>query len=452
VRTISLDIESYSGNDLAKCGAYRYAESPDFEIMLVSYSVDGGDVQTVDLMGGEELPPEVAAALTDDTVLKHAHNAAFERVCLSRHLGLPTGEYLDPSSWRCSMVWAAYMGLPLSLKGVGAVLGFEKQKLAEGKDLIRYFCSPCRPSAANGQRTRNLPGHAPDKWARFKEYNRRDVEAEMSIEAKLAAFPVPDSVWEEYALDQRINDCGVALDMTLVTNAIAIDEKVRTELMKQMRKLTGLSNPNSVMQMKAWLAERGIEADSLDKASVTELLKDAPEPLGSVLTLRQQIAKSSVRKYQSMANAVCSDDRARGMFQFYGANRTGRFSGRLIQLQNLPANHLPDLDQARSLARAGDADALGLLYDSVPETLPWGRGRRAWSLRSPCFLRRRRYLGAEPLDLVFEQVDFRAVHIVFRLERGNVGLVLATLCGVEYGHREQDEKPKYQPRPRQNIP
>jgi DNA polymerase len=267
------------------------------------------------------------------------------------------------------MVWAAYMGLPLSLQGAGAVLGLGRQKLAEGKDLVRYFCSPCRPTAANGHRVRNLSGHAPDKWARFVEYNRRDVEAEMSVQARLASFPVPDGIWEEYILDQTINDCGVALDMTLVGNAIDADEKARTELMEKMRELTGLSNPNSVAQMKAWLAGRGLEADSLDKNAVTVLLKDAPKPIGGVLTLRQQIAKSSVRKYQAMKNAVCPDDRVRGMFQFYGANRTGRWAGRLVQMQNLPQNHLEDIAVARSIVKCGDIDALDMLYGSVLETL-----------------------------------------------------------------------------------
>jgi DNA polymerase len=369
VKTLSLDIETYSGTDLARSGVYRYVEGADFEVMLVSYSADGGAVQTVDLTSGEPLPSEILSALTDSSVTKWAYNAAFERICLSRHLGLFCGEYLNPASWRCSMVWAAYMGLPLSLQGAGVVLGLGRQKLAEGKDLIRYFCSPCRPTAANGHRVRNLSGHAPDKWARFVEYNRRDVEAEMSIQTRLASFPVPEGIWEEYVLDQTINDCGVALDMTLVGNAIDADEKARTELMEKMRELTGLSNPNSVVQMKAWLAERGLEADSLDKKSVAALLKDAPKPLGGVLTLRQQIAKSSVRKYQAMKNAVCSDDRVRGMFQFYGANRTGRWAGRLVQLQNLPQNHLEDITVARDIVKRGDIDALDMLYGSVPETL-----------------------------------------------------------------------------------
>lgn len=267
------------------------------------------------------------------------------------------------------MVWSAYMGLPLSLEGAGAVLGLEKQKLSEGKELIRYFCSPCKPTAINGQRTRNLPEHAPDKWEAFKAYNRRDVEAEMSIQERLAKFPVPDSVWSEYAHDQAINDRGVALDMTLVRNAIKSDSRSRGELTRLMKELTNLDNPNSVQQIKGWLADNGMETDSLDKKAVAELLKAAPEPLGKVLSLRQQLAKSSIKKYQAMENAVCVDGRARGMFQFYGANRTGRWAGRLIQMQNLPQNHLPDLEQARSLVRNGDFTALELLYDNIPDVL-----------------------------------------------------------------------------------
>jgi DNA polymerase len=368
MRALSLDLETYSSVDIAKGGVYAYAEAPDFDVTLFGYSVDGGAVQVVDLAGGEKLPPAILAALTDDAVTKWAHNANFERVCLSRMLGLPTGQYLPPEPWRCSMVWAAYMGLPLSLAEAGAALGLGKQKLTDGKELIRYFCVPCRPTAANGQRTRNLPVHDAERWQRFKEYNRRDVEAEMSIHRMLSRFPVPDSVWEEYHQDQEINDRGVAMDMALVESAIAMDERSRTELSWKMKALTGVDNPNSVQQMKSWIASSGLQVDSLGKDAVAKMMKDAPEPLREVLTLRQQMAKSSVRKYQAMQNAVCSDGRARGMFQFYGS-RTGRWAGRRIQLQNLPQNHLPDLAQARSLARSGDADALVLLYGSVPETL-----------------------------------------------------------------------------------
>ena len=369
MKTISLDIETYSSVDLKKCGVFKYCESPDFEILLFGYSIDGGEVAVMDLASGERLPQYVRDALRDDSVIKWAFNSSFERICLSRWLGLPTGEYLNPAPWRCSMVWSAYMGLPLSLAGVGAVLGLEKQKLTEGKDLIRYFCSPCKPTAANGQRTRNLPVQAPEKWAAFQAYNKRDVETEMAIQARLAKFPVPDSVWEQYCQDQEINDRGVQLDMTLVQNAIALDEQSKVELTQKMRELTELNNPNSVAQMKNWLAENGMETDTLGKKAVAELLKSAPGQLGEVLELRQQLAKSSVTKYQAMEAVACSDDRARGLFQFYGANRTGRAAGRLIQCQNLPQNHMTDLEQARHLVRGGDFATLNLLYDNVPAVL-----------------------------------------------------------------------------------
>ncbi len=369
MKTLSIDIETFSSAPLAKCGVYKYVEVPDFEILLFGYSADGGAVQVVDLACGETLPDEVKAALTDEAVMKWAFNASFERICLSHYLGLSTGEYLDPAQWHCSMIWAATMGLPLSLEGVGAVLGLEKQKLTEGKDLIKYFCQPCTPTKSNDGRTRNYPYHAPEKWSMFKIYNLRDVETEMSIQARLANFPVPESVWNEYHLDQEINDRGVALDMTLVRQAIDMDGRSRQRLTSAMKKLTELDNPNSVQQMKQWLADNGLETDTLGKKAVTELLKTAPEPLGEALSLRQQLAKSSVKKYQTMETAVCADGRARGMFQFYGANRTGRWAGRLIQMQNLPQNRLPDLEQARALVRGGDYEALELLYEDVPDTL-----------------------------------------------------------------------------------
>ena len=369
MKTLSIDIETYSDIPLQKTGVYRYCESPNFEILLFGYSIDSGPVQVVDLACGEHIPKEVLAALEDDSVIKWAFNAAFERVCLSRYLGYPTGEYLDPESWHCSMVWAATMGLPLSLEGVGAVLGLEKQKLTEGKELIKYFCQPCLPTKANGQRTRNRPFHAPDKWELFKRYNARDVEAEMGIQRKLSKFPVPPQVWEEYDIDQEINDRGVRIDMELVEQAIQMDARSRQELTDAMKRMTALENPNSVQQMKQWLSDNGMETDSLGKKVVAELLKAAPPELAEVLTLRQQLAKSSVRKYQAMEKTVCSDSRARGMFMFYGANRTGRFSGRNIQLQNLPQNHLPDLAEARALVRSGDFDAVELLYEDVPDTL-----------------------------------------------------------------------------------
>ncbi len=369
MKTLSIDIETYSSTPLQKSGVYRYVEAPDFEILLFGYSVDAGPVQVIDLACGEHIPKEILEALEDEAVIKWAFNTSFERICFSRFLGYPTGNYLDPESWCCSMIWAATMGLPLSLEGVGAVLGLEKQKLSEGKDLIKYFCQPCAPTKTNGQRNRNRPFHAPDKWADFKRYNIRDVETEMGIQQRLYKFPVPEMVWDEYHLDQEINDRGVRLDMTLVQRAIDMDNRSRKELTAAMQHITALENPNSVQQMKQWLAENGLATDSLDKKAVAELLKSAPPELCEVLTLRQQLAKSSVRKYQAMEKTVCADGRARGMFQFYGANRTGRFSGRNIQLQNLPQNHLPDLADARALVRSGEFEAVELLYEDVPDTL-----------------------------------------------------------------------------------
>ena len=383
IHTLSIDVETFSDVDLKKCGVYKYAESPDFEILLFGVSVDGGEVTVYDLASGDTVPEEIIRALSDDSVIKWAYNASFERVCLSVWLrrnypqhfssysieGDTVRNYLDPSSWRCSLVWGAYMGLPLSLEGIGKVLKLENQKMAEGKALIRYFCVPCKPTKANGGRTRNLPEHDPVKWSTFIAYNKRDVETEMAIQQKLSKFPVPDFLWEEYHLDQEINDRGIRLDMALVEQAIAIDERSREELSAKMRQLTALENPNSVQQMKEWLTKHGLEVDSLDKKAVKELLKTAPPELAEVLELRRQLAKSSVKKYQAMQNAVCADSRARGMFQFYGANRSGRWAGRLIQLQNLPQNHMAHLEDARSLVRSGDYALLSALCDSVPEVL-----------------------------------------------------------------------------------
>lgn len=369
MKSISWDLETYSSVDLTKCGVYRYCESEDFEILLAAYSIDGGAVQVTDLACGEKLPQEILDALEDETVEKWSYNSQFERICLSRLLGYPAGDYLAPESWRCSMVWASTLGLPRSLESVGVVLGLEKQKLTEGKDLIRYFCVPCRPTKANGGRMRNLPEHDPEKWERFKAYNLRDVETEMQIQKRLSNFPVPDTIWEEYHLDQEINDRGIGVDMELVRQAIAMDARSRERLTAAMRELTELENPNSVQQMKQWLADHGLETDTLGKKAVAELLKTAPGPLREVLSLRQQLAKSSVKKYTAMENAVCADSRAHGMFQFYGANRTGRFSGRLIQLQNLYKNTMPDLAQARALVRSGNYEALSLLYEDIPDTL-----------------------------------------------------------------------------------
>lgn len=369
IKSMSIDLETFSDVDLSKCGVYRYVESPAFEILLFAVSINGGEVVVYDLAQGEKIPEEILSALTDNTVIKWAFNASFERVCLSRYLGLSSGEYLDPSPWRCSMIWAAYMGLPLSLAGSGAVLGLSEQKLKEGKDLIRYFCIPCAPTKSNGGRTRNLPVHAPEKWELFKAYNKRDVEVEMSIQNKLHKFPVPDFVWNEYCLDQQINDRGIALDMSVVNNAILFDERSKAMLSAKMQELTSLDNPNSVSQMKQWLSENGLNTDTLGKKAVAELIKTAPKSLVEVLELRQKLAKSSVKKYQAMKYAVCSDGRAHGMFQFYGANRSGRWAGRLIQLQNLPQNHISDLEQARELVKSGNYTAMELLYDDIPDTL-----------------------------------------------------------------------------------
>ncbi|EJL5247982.1 DNA polymerase [Listeria monocytogenes] len=383
MKSLSLDLETYSDVDLGKCGVYRYAESPRFEVLLFGYAVNGGKVHVIDLALGEKIPEEIVNALTDDTITKWAFNASFERICLSYWLrknhpdkfcsySIPedtVGAYLDPSSWRCSMIWSAYMGLPFSLDGVGAVLKLGEQKLKEGKDLIRYFCVPCKPTNVNGGRTRNLPEHDMAKWSLFKKYNIRDVEVEQALKKRLESYPVPEFVWDEYHLDQEINDRGILLDMGVVKNAIIIDEKSKEELTASMKELTNLDNPNSVMQVKHWLSDNGIETESLGKKNVAALIKTVPEDQRDVLILRQQLAKSSIKKYQTMQNTVCLDGRARGMFQYYGASRSGRWAGRHIQLQNLPQNHLPDLEDARSLVKLGNYDAVKLLYEDVPDTL-----------------------------------------------------------------------------------
>ena len=383
IKNLSLDLETKSSVDIGKCGAYKYAESPDFAILLFGVSVNHGPITVYDLACGDTVPEEIIAALSDDRVTKWAYNASFERVCLSVWLrrnypqhfrtysipGDPVQNYLDPASWKCTLVWAAYNGLPLGLEKVGAVLGFEEQKLKEGKDLIKYFCCPCKPTKSNGGRTWNLPRHAPEKWALFKKYNERDVQVEMQIQERLKNYPVPDFVWDEYHLDQQINDRGIMIDQEMVQEALRIDELSKTDLTARMQKKTGLDNPNSVIQMKDYLAENGMEVESLGKKDVAAMIKTAPEDLAEVLSLRLQLAKSSVRKYQAMQNAVCADGRCHGMFQFYGANRSGRWAGRLIQLQNLPQNHMDDLEQARDLVKAGDYEMLDMLYDSVPGVL-----------------------------------------------------------------------------------
>lgn len=382
IKKLSIDLETFSSVPI-KCGVYHYSESPDAEVLLFGYSINDEPVIVVDVANGEKIPNYVLTALTDDSVTKWAFNASFERIFLSYWLkrnypeyfksySVPedsVSNYLDPSSWKCSMIWSAYMGLPLSLEGVGAVLGLEQQKLKEGKDLIKYFCVPCKPTKSNGGRTRNMPSDDPDKWELFKKYNKRDVEVEMSIQQKLSRFPVPDSVWDEYHIDQEINDRGILLDMDVVTNAIKFDTFSKARLMGTLKDKTDLENPNSVAQMKDWLLSKGIEADSLDKKAVLELLKTVPSDVADVLKLRQQLAKSSVKKYQAMQNSVCADGRARGMFQFYGANRSGRWAGRIIQLQNLPQNHMSDLEEARDIVKSGDYEFMNILYDDVPDAL-----------------------------------------------------------------------------------
>lgn len=382
IKKLSIDLETFSSVPI-KCGVYHYSESPDAEVLLFGYSINDEPVIVVDVANGEKIPDYVLTALTDDSVTKWAFNASFERIFLSYWLkrnypeyfksySVPkdsVSNYLDPSSWKCSMIWSAYMGLPLSLEGVGAVLGLEQQKLKEGKDLIKYFCVPCKPTKSNGGRTRNMPSDDPDKWELFKNYNKRDVEVEMSIQQKLSRFPVPDSVWDEYHLDQEINDRGILLDMDVVTNAIKFDTFSKARLMGTLKDKTALENPNSVAQMKDWLLSKGIEADSLDKKAVLELLKTVPSDVADVLKLRQQLAKSSVKKYQAMQNSVCADNRVRGMFQFYGAGRSGRWADRITQFQNLPAPHMTDLTEARDIVKSGDYEFMNILYDDVPDAL-----------------------------------------------------------------------------------
>ena len=385
LKSISIDIETFSSVSLQKCGVYKYAESDDFEILLFGYAVDGGDVKVVDLAMGEMIPNEIIDALTDESVIKWAFNAQFERICLSRYLSdlgvaldqsldnhplsMEKTRFLNPSSWHCTMIWSATLGLPLSLECVGAVLGLEKQKLSEGKNLIKYFCVPCNPTKVNGGRARNMPYHDKDKWELFKSYNLRDVETEMEIKQKLSRFPVSDFIWDEYHLDQEINDRGIGVDMAFVSNAIRLDEISKNILTKKIQNKTGLDNPNSVQQIKEWLSDNGLQTETLGKKAVAEMIKDAPEDIANILSLRQQLAKSSVKKYTAMKKAVCLDSRVRGMFQFYGANRTGRFAGRLVQLQNLPQNHMSDLAFARGLIKNGEFDAVEILYDDIPDTL-----------------------------------------------------------------------------------
>ena len=369
MKTINIDIETFSSINISKSGIYKYVESEDFEVLLFAYSIDGGKTEIVDIANGEELSEEIIQALLDDNVIKWAFNAQFERICLSRFLKLTKGTYLNPKSWRCTMIWSAYMGLPFSLEGVGKVLGLEKQKLIEGKDLIKYFCVPCTPTKSNGFRDRNFPYHDKIKWESFKTYNIRDVDTEKEIQCKLMKFPVPDFIWEEYHLDQEINDRGIKVDLDFVERVIALDDKVRTKLMSELQILTELENPNSVVQLKGWLSEQGVETESLDKKSVKELVKVTKGEVSKALALRMQLSKSSIKKYQAMKDVACEDNRCRGMFQFLGANRTGRFSGRNVQLQNLPRNTMKELFEVRSIIKNRNGDILELLYDNVPDIL-----------------------------------------------------------------------------------
>lgn len=367
MKYLNIDIETFSSEPLAKCGVYRYAEAKDFEILLFGYAIDGGEVQVVDFTAGEKLPTDVYAALTDDSVIKWAFNAQFERICISRFLGLPVGKYLNPKSWRCTMVWSATLGLPLSLETVGTVLRLQKQKMKEGKDLIRYFCTLSKNRL--GEPVRHYPKDAPERWEVFKEYNKRDVETEMAIQQKISKFPVADSEWINYRLDQLINDRGIMLDMVLVKNAIECDKDFRESHLHKARLVTGLENPNAPVQLKGWLAQKGIETDSLSKAAVSELLENANGDVEEALSLRQSLAKSSVKKYTAMETVVGKDHRARGLIQFYGANRTGRYAGRLIQVQNLPQNHIEDLDGARFLVRNRMYEKIEPRFGSTPKVL-----------------------------------------------------------------------------------
>ena len=362
---LEMDIESFSDVDLIKCGVYAYADSPAFEILLFAYSFDGGETQIIDLAQGEKLPAEVEDAIFDVSVTKTAYNANFERTCLSKHFG----RYIPPESWHCSAVQAAMLALPRSLEDVGRVLGLDEQKMKEGKELIKYFCVPCKPTKANGGRTRNLPCHAPEKWELFKTYCKRDVDVEKSIRRKLHNFPIPESEMELYRLDQRINDRGVLVDMGLVEQAIACERLHKEVVTKRAYELTGLENPNSVAQLKGWLGDMGMEAESLSKKAVAEMIAETDGEVEELLRLRLLMAKTSVKKYEAMERSVCSDGRVHGLLQFYGANRTGRFAGRLVQIQNLPQNHIPDLELARELVKQGRFEDIELLFDSTPNVL-----------------------------------------------------------------------------------
>ena len=362
---MGIDIETYSSAPLPKCGVYRYCDAPDFEILLFSYAFDDEPVQTIDLASGETLPKEVISALEDPTIIKVAYNAQFERVCLSRYLG----HWLDPHQWRCTMVMAAYLTLPGRLADAAVALGTTEKKMEEGKDLIRYFSVPCKPSKTNGGRTRNLPTDAPEKWAVYRQYNAQDVETERAIRKALEKYSLPEQEWELYALDQQINDRGVRVDKKLVKNAMAVDAVFAQAAYQRAKKLTGLENPGSVNQLKAWLADQDMPMESLARKIVQEKAAQTDGIVAELLNLRLELSKTSVKKYEAMARCVCRDGRVHGLLQFYGANRTGRWAGRLVQAQNLPQNHLPDLDLAREIVKTGDEELLDTLYASVPGTL-----------------------------------------------------------------------------------
>lgn len=365
MKQISIDIETYSSTNLNQTGVYRYADSDDFELLLFGYATDFGPVKVVDLSQGEKIPAQIIKALDNPNIIKSAFNAQFERVCLSRYVG----HRLKPAGWHCSRVWSATLGLPLSLRDVGSVLGLPRQKITAGKELVRYFCTPCKPTKANQNRTRNFPYHAPDKWQQFKQYNQRDVEVEMEITQKLSWFPVPQSEWQNYWMDQDINDRGIKIDQQLVDNAIKCQSEFHDQYLEKAKELTGLANPNSPLQLKDWLTQQGVQVDSLSKAAVAQLLQNTTGKVHQVLALRKLLSKSSVKKYQAMQKAKCKDDRVHGLLQFYGANRTGRWAGRLVQVQNLPRNSMPDLEASRALVKQGNFSALAMLYDSVPDVL-----------------------------------------------------------------------------------
>lgn len=381
MKTIEIDLETRSDRDITKCGVYAYADSPYFAIMLMSVAIDDGAVQLYDLANGDRVPEGILSALVDESVVKRAFNVNFERVCLSRYLreeypqifrsysidADTVGDYLSPVGWQCTMIHCRTLGLPSTLASAGAALKLEQQKMPEGKALIKYFCVPY--DTVDSVPQFHTPADAPEKWETFKAYNKQDVEAELAIDQRLSRFPVPDFIWEQFYLDQEINDRGIRVDMELVEAALTLDAQAKATLSAEMRRLTGIKNPNSVYQLLKWLAERGYKSDCLDKAAVRELLKTAKDPVKSVLELRLMLSKSSVKKYQAMQTAACSDSRARGMFSFYGASRTGRWAGRIIQLQNLPQNHIPNLTEARNTVKYGYYDEVEMFYEDVPDTL-----------------------------------------------------------------------------------